>query len=198
MTARDNSRSWTDASHSLDAARRRHPPEKLVDRLRANDREALSSIYDAHSGSAYALAFRLLRSADDAQTVVRESFLELWHNAANLDESLGIRSTLLGIVSRRSAETLRVRAGHEKGAAASPPAAEVDGLDGAVDPPMFDESAFRKAFASLPADQQQVLQSTFFARHTVNEAALELGVSAEVLKQRLRAALQALGSEGCS
>src|SRR5262245_22866146 len=49
----------------------------LVARARAGDHDALEHLYRAYEGSVYTLARRLTRTAEDAEDVLQETFLEV-------------------------------------------------------------------------------------------------------------------------
>ena len=65
----------------------------LVERMRTGQERALEELYDATVGKLYALASAILRSAEDAEEIVCETYAYAWANAARFDAS---RANALG------------------------------------------------------------------------------------------------------
>ena len=65
----------------------------LVERMRLGQERALEELYDATVGKLYALASAVLRSREDAEEVVCETYAYAWANAAMFDAS---RANALG------------------------------------------------------------------------------------------------------
>ena len=65
----------------------------LVERMRLGQERALEELYDATVGKLYALASAVLRSREDAEEVVCETYAYAWGNAASFDAS---RANALG------------------------------------------------------------------------------------------------------
>ena len=162
---------------------------RLIEGLQRNDRGSIEEIYDAYAGIAYALAVRLL-GARDAEDVVQESFLALWRQAERLDPRRGVRSYLLTIVHHRAIDYLR-RRGRKPEAVLEESAPLVDqseGPEGAA-VRLSDRDAVRAALGSLPEEQLQSIEMTFFQGLTINEAAARMGVPTGTVKSRLRLAM---------
>ena len=65
----------------------------LVERIRRGQERALEELYEATVGKLYALASAILRSAEDAEEIVCETYAYAWANAARFDAS---RANALG------------------------------------------------------------------------------------------------------
>jgi RNA polymerase sigma-70 factor (ECF subfamily) len=65
----------------------------LIERMRTGQERALEELYDATVGKLYALASAILRSAEDAEEIVCETYAYAWANAARFDAS---RANALG------------------------------------------------------------------------------------------------------
>jgi RNA polymerase sigma-70 factor (ECF subfamily) len=65
----------------------------LVERMRRGQERALEDLYEATVGKLYALASAILRSAEDAEEIVCETYAYAWANAARFDAS---RANALG------------------------------------------------------------------------------------------------------
>ncbi len=84
--------------------------DALVESMRGGQESALEELYDATVGKLYALASAILRSAEDAEEIVCETYAYAWANAAHFDAS---RASALGwllmLCRSRALDRLRQR-----------------------------------------------------------------------------------------
>ena len=84
--------------------------DALVERMRSGQERALEELYDATVGKLYALALAILRSAEDTEEIVCETYAYAWANAARFDAS---RASALGwllmLCRSRALDRLRQR-----------------------------------------------------------------------------------------
>ena len=82
----------------------------LVERMRSGHERALEELYEATVGNLYALASAILRSAEDTEEIVCETYAYAWANAARFDAN---RSNVLGwllmLCRSRALDRLRQR-----------------------------------------------------------------------------------------
>src|SRR5690242_9753273 len=84
--------------------------ESLLLRVGAADHGALTDLYERHARTAHAVASRLLYDSAEAEDVVQDVFLTLWHRPHHFDPGRGSgRSWLLTVVRNRSMDHLRRR-----------------------------------------------------------------------------------------
>jgi RNA polymerase sigma-70 factor (ECF subfamily) len=87
-----------------------HSLGPLVERMRSGHERALEELYEATVGNLYALASAILRSAEDTEEIVCETYAYAWANAARFDAS---RSNVLGwllmLCRSRALDRLRQR-----------------------------------------------------------------------------------------
>lgn len=82
----------------------------LVERMRIGQERALEELYDATVGKLYALASAILRSAEDAEEIVCETYAYAWSNAARFDASrANALGWLLMLCRSRALDRLRQR-----------------------------------------------------------------------------------------
>jgi RNA polymerase sigma-70 factor (ECF subfamily) len=92
-----------------DCARQREPAG-LVAAMARGDAAALSELFDRFSDRVYAVAWRLLRLATDAEEVVLDVFHQAWCDAAQYDAGRSsVESWLACIAYSRSIDLLRRR-----------------------------------------------------------------------------------------
>jgi RNA polymerase sigma-70 factor (ECF subfamily) len=166
--------------------------ERLLERLRRNDRDAIAALYDQYGRLAYSVAYRVVGESGEAEDVVQESFLALWRQAAKLDPARGsVRSFLLTIVHRRAIDSLRRKSGRPERTLdeATPIAAATkDPIEFAT---MAEErQQVERAMRSLPDEQRQAVELTYFRGLTIVEMASQQRIPLGTAKSRLRLALE--------
>lgn len=87
-----------------------HSLTPLVERMRSGQERALEELYEATVGKLYALAAAILRSAEDAEEIVCETYAYVWANAARFDASrANVLGWLLMLCRSRALDRLRQR-----------------------------------------------------------------------------------------
>jgi RNA polymerase sigma factor (sigma-70 family) len=67
------------------------PPaeEQLVARLRAQDEAAMTEFYDRYSAALYGVILRIVRKEEEAEDVLQEAMVKIWHSFQSYDPSKG-------------------------------------------------------------------------------------------------------------
>jgi RNA polymerase sigma-70 factor (ECF subfamily) len=82
----------------------------LIERMRIGQERALEELYDATVGKLYALASAILRSAEDTEEIVCETYAYAWANASRFDASrANALGWLLMLCRSRALDRLRQR-----------------------------------------------------------------------------------------
>ena len=172
--------------------------EVLVGRVAAGDLTAFSLLYDRYDRPVYAMAAHLL-GVGEADDVVQETFLRLWHSAAQFDETRGrFAPWLLAIARHEVLARLRRRTREQRLALAD----DIDRLiatapDHAID---IEEQVWRRergdlilqALNELPPEQRRVLVLAYFGELSQSTIAASLGWPLGTVKKRVRLGLQKL------
>lgn len=169
--------------------------EQLVHRLIAGQPEAMAELYDRYGDPAYALALRITGDDARAEDVVQEAFVKIWRQAARFDSQRGsLRAWVMAVVRNQALDVFRGRAGRER--------REVDldqiGPDARVCDPWPHVSAsllrsrVRTALCSLPPEQRQVVELSYFSGLTCREIGNMLGLPLGTVKSRLRLGMEKL------
>lgn len=154
------------------------------------------ALYDRYNRQAFGLAFRILQDAATAEEVVQDAFVALWRNASAFDVAKGgIKSWLLTIVHNRSID--RIRSLKSRGVSVEIEAADYSGV--ADDPwdavtESLDGAQVREAVETLPDDQRQAIELSYFQGMTHQEIADLTGVPLGTVKGRVRLGLKKLSS----
>lgn len=87
-----------------------HSLATLVERMRSGQERALEELYEATVGKLYALASAILRSAEDTEEIVCETYAYAWANAARFDAArANVLGWLLMLCRSRALDRLRQR-----------------------------------------------------------------------------------------
>ena len=168
----------------------------IIAAIAAGDTAALRRLYDRLGPRVRAVAGRALGNPSDADDVVQETFVEVWHRAHTFDPSRGsVVSWVTMIGHRRAIDRLR-RRGTRPTAAPSATAPVVAGGDSPHETAADRQARARiaAALAELPAEQRQAIELMYFEGMSQSEAAAHLGAALGTFKSRVRAAMARLGT----
>ena len=168
----------------------------VMSQIAAGDTAALRRLYDLLGPRVRAVATRTLGNASDADDVVQETFVEVWHRAHTFDPTRGsIVSWVTMLGHRRAIDRLR-RRGTRPTAAATAVTSDVASADSPHETAAQRQARARiaAALAELPAEQRQAIELMYFEGMSQSEAAEHLGAALGTFKSRVRAAMGRLGS----
>jgi RNA polymerase sigma-70 factor (ECF subfamily) len=176
----------------------------LLERIAKLDQAALSELYDRYARVLYALSFKILGSAEEAEEVVLDVFSQVWRTAGRYNAHRGRVDTWLFMLARsRALDKLRALQRLTKAATASMDAAKVESCSLANPEEILLISERRTqvlaALSQLPQEQRQVLELAYYKGLTHVEIAAQTGKSLGTVKTRIRLGLgklrEALGSQ---
>lgn len=168
----------------------------VMSQIAAGETAALRRLYDQLGPRVRAVATRTLGSASDADDVVQETFVEIWHRAHTFDPTRGsIVSWVTMLGHRRAIDRLR-RRGTRPSAATTVETADAASADSPHETAAQRQARARiaAALAELPAEQRQAIELMYFEGMSQSEAAEHLGAALGTFKSRVRAAMGRLGS----
>jgi RNA polymerase sigma-70 factor (ECF subfamily) len=168
----------------------------LLTRVAHGDIAAFRMLYDQHAPRAMAIAVRILRSSEQAEDVVQETFLELWRRSGQFDVGRGsIVAWLVTIVRSRAID--RLRASATAGRALGEMATE--GLIAKASPSLADQPEGRgdkarvaRALAALPIEQRETIELAYFEGLSQSEIAVKTGSPLGTVKTRVKLAINKL------
>ena len=162
--------------------------------VRRADPDAFAVVYERHSGSAYALAYRMTGTGGAAEDVTQEAFLSVWRSGARYDRARGsVRSWILGIVHHRAIDALR------RGKVRDRPRVDDENAAERLEAPENTElevarreeaATIRRAMEVLPSYQVQVIELAYFGGFTHTEIADVLEEPVGTVKGRMRLGLE--------
>lgn len=168
----------------------------LMAAIAAGDTAALRRLYDQMGPRVRAVATRVLGNASDADDVVQETFVEIWHRAHTFDPARGSVVTWVTMLAhRRAVDRLRRR-----GTRSTAPGDLVTDEPTPTSSP-HDSVEQRQARArivdalgALPVEQRQAIELMYFHGMSQSEAAEHQGAALGTFKSRVRAAMARLGA----
>ena len=165
----------------------------------AGDRQAFAALFKHFAPRLKSYLMRSGSSEMQAEEFAQEAMVNVWRRAASFDQTQAAASTWVFCIARNLRVDYYRRLGHRMEQAGG--AAELDGVpeeaDGAPSPEaqlygLECERGVRAALATLPPEQQQVLQLSFYEEHPHATIAAELGIPLGTVKSRVRLALTQL------
>jgi RNA polymerase sigma-70 factor (ECF subfamily) len=168
------------------------PDSALIEAVAASDSSALSELYSRYAKLLVSIAYRFLHNRTDAEDLLHDVFLEVWHKAGNYDQSRGTVRTWLVLVTRsRALDRMRKLAIARKWQMAAE-SAEDDTFPGSDPAESAERLFFASAVEALSERQRKVLVMNFFEGLSCEEIAAQLDTPLGTVKSRLRAAIRNL------
>jgi RNA polymerase sigma-70 factor (ECF subfamily) len=167
----------------------------LVARIASGCSEALGALYDRHAPHMLGQALRVLGNRRDAEDLLHDVFLEVWHKSALYDpDRASARTWLLVMIRSRAIDRLRTLAVARRAGAcafdvthqAPDPDAEVMMLR------RLDRERVLDALDSLPPAQREIVSLLYLEGRTCSEIASRGDVPIGTVKSRLTRALALL------
>ncbi|PLX37730.1 MAG: RNA polymerase sigma-70 factor [Hyphomicrobiales bacterium] len=175
--------------------------EDLLSMIGADDAEAFQALVERHADRAYAIAFRFLRNATDAEDVVQDALLKVWTSGCKWESGRARFSTWLYRVITNRCIDLKRRPTSEAIDVVPEVASEAPSQVNEI-LRMEASSRLERAIAELPEQQKTALLFSYYENLSNAEIAeiMETTVSAveSLLKrgrQHLRAVLQREGAD---
>ncbi len=170
--------------------------EDLMPLVGLGDAAAFAVLYDRHGRAAYALAYKLTGERQAAEDLAQDAFLRVWRSAGGYRVGRGsVRTWILSIVRNRSIDRLRSLASRrktqEKVEAEAPISQPSDAFAETWRNSRRDQ--VREALSTLPPEQLEVLELTYFSGYTQTEIAQMLDLPVGTVKGRTRLGLKRLG-----
>ena len=173
----------------------------LVRRMAAGDEQALSAFYDRWFPIVNALITRILKSADDVEDVVEETFWQAWRQANRFAADRGSVQTWVLTIARsraldrlRATRRLREDSIDDSGASAAVADSAEMPVRSTSDPSADAEHSERRrlvvaALNELPQEQRQALELGYFGGLSQTEIAERTGQPLGTIKTRMRLAM---------
>ena len=170
-------------------------PVYLIRQTANQDREAFSQLYDRFSSLVYTLAMRMLRMSSDAEDLLQEVFVQVWHQANRYSEERGSpEAWIVNIARSRAIDKLRSIRRMERSFILTDDPANAESSDNVESSAAESETklTMNSALANLPEAQRKVLELAYFDGLSQSEIANRLKEPLGTVKTRMRSGIQRL------
>jgi len=183
--------------------RRKHPlgaeslnsPTNLIRQAANRDREAFSQLYDRFSSLVYTFAMRMLRVPQDAEDLLQEVFVQVWHQADRYSEERGSpEAWIMNITRSRAIDKLRSIRRMENSFVLTDDPARAESTENVESSASESETklTMNSALANLPEGQRRVLELAYFDGLSQTEIADRLKEPLGTVKTRMRSGIHRL------
>ncbi|MGC4395257.1 RNA polymerase sigma factor [Hydrogenophaga sp. T2] len=171
----------------------------LIDRIAQRDEAALKALYDLCGRKLYGLSMRVVGTAELAEDVLQETFLQVWRSAADYRATLSPPMAWLGLIVRsRSLDCLRRRAAERTHLTQEIDETLAETLEGDSPNPMDTNLASQQAWAlhqclgQLENKQREVISLAYLRDLSHGELAERLALPLGTVKTWIRRGLDKL------
>ncbi|MCX4812921.1 sigma-70 family RNA polymerase sigma factor [Streptomyces sp. NBC_01239] len=167
---------------------------KMQQRLARGEAAALGELYDRFASLVHSLAHRVLGDERAADGITREVFAHVWEHPDAYDPKQGpLRSWVAALTHRLAVQRLR---------ATETAALAREGREGQGSAEELERKVRRASVAaradyivtSMPAPLRAALDLAYFQRRDYRQTAVDLGVTEDEARRRLRLGLQLLST----
>jgi RNA polymerase sigma-70 factor (ECF subfamily) len=152
----------------------------------------LDEVYRRHAAAVYGLAWRVLKSASEAEDVTQEVFLRLWRQPDRFDPARGtLRSFLLVQAHARAVDvirTLKARRLREAGDAQTGPNTDDDLFHEYWE--LSRDDYVVRALEEIHPEERRAIELAFFDGHSYVEVAQLLQQPEGTVKSRIRSGMR--------
>lgn len=163
--------------------------ERLLARTGMGDRRAFAALYGATSGKLFGLCLRVLSDRAEAEDVMQDAYVKIWHNAARYRaDGLSPYAWLLTITRNTAIDRLRAR----RAVQPLDLAAELADLSPGPEAAAVAEGEARRIGACLDRldpDRAEAVRRAYVAGETYDELARRYGVPLNTMRTWLRRSL---------
>lgn len=170
--------------------------QNLVKAIAAGEQTALAELYDCHAIPMLALARRILNNQQDAEDLLHDVFVEVWHKASSYNpERASVRGWLQLRVRSRAIDRLRSLTVAREHAMADAAADSDIMLTGSEPEKALQQEHLRRALGCLTEIQRNVVELSYFQGLSGKEVAKRCNIPVGTVKSRLSAAVVRLRHE---
>jgi RNA polymerase sigma-70 factor (ECF subfamily) len=172
----------------------------LMRRIVNGDEGAFEALYDRYSRLLYSILLSVVKHPPEAQDMLQELFMHIWHQAKQFNAERGsVYSWLVTMTRNRAIDRLRSKSYRDRqqefandAAMMLVPDDEISPLDGITI--SEDRERVQNALAQIPIEQRDALMLAYFQGYTQTEIAELLQIPLGTIKTRMRQGLIKLSS----
>jgi RNA polymerase sigma-70 factor (ECF subfamily) len=175
-----------------------HADDELIVRLKNGDQAALRALFDAHYDRLCEYAFRVVGSADLAESAVLDVMSSLWRRRETIRVHGSLRAYLIGAVRLRAANIARTERTERDWETRAAREDTVPGMSAHTSRPDTDaivrdiDHAIDRAITTLPARCRAAFELAWYGGLTYGEIAGQLGISVKGVEAQMARAYRSL------
>jgi RNA polymerase sigma-70 factor (ECF subfamily) len=178
-----------------------HADASLMQRVAANEAEAISELYDRFGTMVFRMAYQSLPSRSESEDAVQEIFIRLWRTSGKYDAHRAALVTWVMLISRRYlVDKLRRFKVRPRATSLDQPQAPVLPAAEEVESGRLDRdermTRLMEKISGLPSLQQVVVKRAYLGGQTLRQIADETGNPLGTVKSALSRALVRLREHG--
>lgn len=162
----------------------------LVVRLKEQDKNALSFLYDHYSAALYGVVLRIVKKETIAEEVLQDAFIKIWKNIGQYSASRGRLFTWMFKLARNMAID-RLRSKEMQRALKTDAVADhllyID--KNVYDQQQIDSIGLDRLFSGLPVEQSLIMSLLYLKGYTHAQVAKEYQIPLGTVKTRHRMAM---------
>lgn len=171
----------------------KYSEEQLIEKLKAQDADAFSYLYDNYSGALYGTLIRIVDEEEVAQDLLQETFVKIWKSFSSYNAEKGRLYTWMVNIARN----LAIDHKRSRSFKSSEKNQDIDKSVNAINRSQktvfnIDRIGLKEIVGQLKPESQQIINLLYYAGYTQEEAAKELNMPLGTVKTRTRAALMEL------
>lgn len=170
--------------------------QALIEQIKRRDQEAMVTLHSRYADLMFSIAYRVLEDSLTAEECVQDAFMKVWQSAGQYDTQRGtLVAWLIGITRNVAIDRLRQR-GRQIPAPQQqlPDESETEMAYNLPNDWQDRERAngLRFAVQSLPAEQRQVIELSYFGGMSQSDISETLSLPLGTVKTRMRLGMQKL------
>lgn len=166
----------------------------LIDRMARGDGAALTELYGMWSPILLGCSVRMLGDRHEAEEIVQDTFVRMWHRSVNYDPSQSPPfAWAFGVMRGYCVDRLRHRHRGKRDSSRVVSIHLHSPVEDSEDPRVMMNDDWRRVRAALqilPPDERECLELAVFLEYTHSEISAHLGTPLGTVKNRLRRALE--------
>jgi RNA polymerase sigma-70 factor, ECF subfamily len=166
--------------------------ERDLQQIALGDTAAFRHLYEATSAKLYSVSYTLLRRTDLAEEALQDTFIKVWHRAADYSVAKGsVMSWLISMVRYRSIDLLRNKANQELSAADFAELPAADTLGATIDS-LGQAKSLQVCMNELQPTTRQCIQLAFVCGLSHQEVSDHISEALGSVKSWIRRGLDSL------
>lgn len=168
----------------------KYSEEQLIEKLKSQDADAFSYLYDNYSGAIYGTIVRMIPEEEVAQDLLQETFVKIWKSFLMYNAEKGRLYTWMVNIARNLAidhKRSRTFKSSEKNQDIDKSVSAINRSQKSVF--NIDRIGLKDIVQKLKPESQQMIDLLYYGGYTQEEVAKELNMPLGTVKTRTRTAL---------